>query len=530
MLFRGICAGAALAATFVAAAQAADIQAAKWQPHIDFEGKAGTKRNLGEADVFIPLAQDSTTLLFGNIRTRLDDDGGREGNFGAGVRHMLDQGWNLGAYGYFDRRQSEYGNYFSQTTLGGEALSQDWDLRVNGYLPVGRRSHPVESLNTATLSGTTVIFRGGEERSLGGFDAEAGWRVPLFDADAGRQLRVYGGGYRFAADGVPAVQGPRGRLDLTFDSVPYLWEGSRLSLGAEIQHDDPRGTQGFASVRLRIPLDVFTGDAPRRLTAMEQRMTDPIVRDVDVVAQAGSFGPAETVTSLANGTAFTLLNASSTASLPATVAAAAANTTFVVSGTFNTTALTQLQNGQSMMAGAVVVRSPSGRTATLTTSARISGSDAVQNVIQLAGNNTLSGLTITGTDTGGGVVGVLLNNTAGNINILNNTITVTQAGANGALGIVLGTNSGVVVSGNTITVKSIAGQTATALNVGGSTGVTVAGNTLNVSGGTTNRGVSINGSTVNAGSTGNVLAAGTCNNGGGNSGSAIGFTDGSTCP
>lgn len=530
MLFRGICVGAMLAATFVASAQAADIQAAKWQPHIDFEGKAGTKRNLGEADVFIPLAQDSTTLLFGNVRTRLDDDGGREGNFGAGIRHMLDQGWNLGVYGYFDRRRSEYGNYFSQTTVGAEALSGDWDLRANGYLPVGQRSHAVESLNTATLSGTTVVFRGGEERSLGGFDAEAGWRIPLFDAEADRQLRVYAGGYRFTADGVPAVQGPRGRIDFTFDSVPYLWEGARLSLGAELQHDDPRGAQGFGSLRLRIPLSVFAGAAPRGLTAMERRMADPIVRDVDIVAQAGAFGPAETVTQLAGGTAFTLLDSSSTTDLPATVSGAAANATFVMTGTFNTTAATQLQSGQSMMAGAIVVRSPSGRTATLTTSARISGSDAVQNVIQLDGNNTLSGLTITGTDTGGGVFGVLLNNSAGNINILNNTITVTQTGANGAVGIASGFNSNVVVSGNTITVRGVAGQTATALNLAASTGVTVAGNTMNVSGGTTNRGVFINGSTINAGSTGNVLAAGTCVNGGSNSGSAIGFTNGSTCP
>lgn len=530
MLFRGVCVGAMFAVTLATAARASESEPAKWQAHIDFEGKPGTKRNLGEADLFLPLAQDARTLLFGNVRTRFDGDGGREGNFGLGVRHMLDQGWNLGLYSYFDRRRSDYGNYFSQVTVGGEALSLDWDLRVNGYLPVGQRSHQVDSLNTATVSGTSVIFRGGEERSLGGFDAEAGWRIPLFDAEGDKHLRIYGGGYRFAAAEAPTVQGPRGRIDLTFDGIPYLWEGARLSLGAEIQHDDPRGAQGFGSIRLRIPLSVFSGAAPRTLTAMEQRMADPIVRDIDIVAQAGAFGPAETATQLGSGAAFTLLDGASTTNLPGTVAVAAANTTFVMSGTFNTTALTQLQSGQSMKAGSITVRSPSGRTATLTTTATISGSDAVQNVIQLAGNNTLSGLTITGTDTGGGVTGVLLNNTAGNINILNNTIRVTQTGTNAANGISVTNNSTVVISGNVITVTSIAGQTATALNMNGPTGVTVSGNTLSASGGTTNSAVALSGSTVNAGSTGNVMAAGACDNNGGNSGSAVGFTNGSTCP
>ncbi|HBU97481.1 MAG TPA: hypothetical protein DEF21_06205, partial [Thalassospira lucentensis] len=44
----------------------------KWGPHIDLEGKAGTNRNLGETDLFIPLWQDDDTLSFGSIRARMD--------------------------------------------------------------------------------------------------------------------------------------------------------------------------------------------------------------------------------------------------------------------------------------------------------------------------------------------------------------------------------------------------------------------------------------------------------------------------
>ncbi|MFA6021760.1 MAG: inverse autotransporter beta domain-containing protein, partial [Rhodospirillales bacterium] len=136
------------------------------------------------------MVQDDDTLLFASIRTRLDDEGGREGNFGLGLRHMLGDGWNLGGYGYFDRRRSDQGNYFSQVTIGAELLGRDWDVRANAYIPVGITRREVDSLNTAELSGTSVIFRGGEEHSLGGFDGEIGWRLPLFDAESGTNLRL----------------------------------------------------------------------------------------------------------------------------------------------------------------------------------------------------------------------------------------------------------------------------------------------------------------------------------------------------
>ncbi|HTH15619.1 MAG TPA: inverse autotransporter beta domain-containing protein, partial [Magnetospirillum sp.] len=318
---------AALAAFGVLAAGGAAAGEDKWGAHVDLEGKAGTKRNLGEADVFLPLAQNADSVLFADIRTRMDDEQSREGNFGLGLRHMLDSGWNLGGYGFFDRRRSEYHNYFNQVTFGAEALSPDWDVRANGYIPVGRRSHDEDSLNTAEISGSTVIFRGGEERSLGGFDAEIGWRVPVFAADAGQNLRVYAGGYRFADDGVPTVAGPRARAEMVFDEVPGLWDGSRLALGAEWQHDSPRGSQGFLSARLRIPLQAESFSTSR-LTPMERRMADPIVRDVDIVAQAGTFGAAETATA-SNGNTLTVVSSATTtgANLQNALNAAGVNST-----------------------------------------------------------------------------------------------------------------------------------------------------------------------------------------------------------
>jgi hypothetical protein len=520
-----------LVAALVAAPALAQDTQPKWGPHIDLEAKPGTKRSLGEADLFIPVAQSADTLLFANLRLRMDDNDSNEGNYGLGVRHMLDSGWNIGGYGYFDRRRTEFDNHFNQVTLGVEALSQDWDLRANYYAPVGRRSHNVDSLSTAEVSGTSVIFRGGEERSLGGFDAEIGWRVPLFDASADRQFRIFGGAYHFSESGVPDVTGPRARAELTFDSVPYLWEGSRFSIGAEWQHDDPRGSQGFLTARLRIPLQVY-GKPSSQLTPMERRMADPIVRDIDVVSQAGQFSAPETATQLAGGGSFTVINSSSTsgAALPGAVTAAANNSTIILSGAFSTTVEINLAGNKSLMAGSMTVRSASGRTATLQTPATITGNTAGMNanaMILAPGGNTVSGLTLVGS--GAIARGVLVNTGAGNVTISNNTISLTQTGAGGLVGVNLDTNSNVSVIGNSITLRGIGGATLTGLGTSSTTNLTVAGNTFDVTGGANNRMVNFTaGATITAASTGNVHVNGVCT--GSPTSGSVGFTDGTACP
>ena len=220
------------AAPFVTGDSAVAQSAPKWLPFVDFEAKPGTKRSFGEADIFQPLWQNGDTLLFANVRGRFDDHDSREGNAGLGLRHMLASGWNLGVYGYYDRRRTDYDNYFNQATFGGELLGRDWDFRGNVYLPFGERVKNVDSLNTAEISGASVVFHGGEERALRGFDGEIGWRVPIFDVESDKVLRLYAGGYRFDDDVVKAVAGPRLRAEFTMLKVPGLWDGARLTLGA----------------------------------------------------------------------------------------------------------------------------------------------------------------------------------------------------------------------------------------------------------------------------------------------------------
>ena len=427
----------------------------KWQPRIDFEGKLGNERSLGEADLLIPLWQNNDSLLFANLRGRMDNDDSYEGNIGVGLRHMLDNGWNLGGYGYFDRRKSPYDNFFNQVTLGVEALSMDWDLRANAYIPVGETSHFEESLDTVDFSGTAITYRAGEERSMSGYDAEIGWRIPVFSPEDDKQLRIYAGGYRFTDSRAETIQGPRARLEMKFNALPFLSRGSRLSLGLEYQHDDPRGSQRFAMLRLSIPLGGTKARSSRALTTMEQRMTDPVVRDVDVVSQGGSYGSPEVIRETADGKRIVLFDDSVNGNNVSTaIANAGENTTVILNGDYNgVNTLTTVQQGQDILGAAnLKVKTPSGRTVSITTpSASLSGEgdnngSGLFRFFEMADNSSLIGVKAKITNSSSAMIAKIEGKE--NVKILNNTLTSEVSSGSSAVILTIRNSRNVTVRDN----------------------------------------------------------------------------------
>lgn len=491
----------------------------KWEAYIDLEGKIGNERDLGEIDFFMPLSQDEDTLFFSDIRARKDNNSGSEGNFGLGMRRMLDNGWNVGAYGYFDRRKTPYDNYFNQITLGAELLGQDWDARINAYQPIGNKNETVNALNTATLSGTSFAVTQGEEVAMKGFDAEVGYRLPVFDVDSGTNLRAYAGGYHFSSDtnGVDDVQGPRLRLDLTFDELPFAWEGSRFSIGAEWQNDDPRGSQGFASARLRIPFSVFTGqkNPSKTLNTQERRMMDPIVRDIDVVTQAGAYGRSETANQTADGQTITVLNSAgiaNTVALNTALINAGANTV-IVTDRINVTALVNMVAGQTLIgSGAVDVRTPSGMTATANVSGGALAATDTNLVSMLsARNNTLiKGMTLSNSNSS--MTGTFVIDAQGRSGVVIENSTITAFGAtSGGVGIDARNATNIIVRNNTITASSN-NAGAIGMLISGASNATIADNSFSLSTSGPKTVVSGNGTTsINTDSTGNTTNDGTCN-------------------
>jgi hypothetical protein len=461
---------------------------------------------------------------------------------------MVADGWNMGLYGFYDHRRSPNANLFDQFTAGAELLGTNFDVRVNTYWPFGNTVQavggPVTPASTAIVSGTTVMVSTPAttqtyEYALRGFDAEAGVRIPITPAESPYNLRFYAGGFRFDEPSgvVPIVAGPRLRMEFTDYDVPGLWNGTRFTVSGEWQTDAVRGSQFFAGLRFRVPLEA----EPRRsqFTMQERRMTDTIIRDVDIVANTQSLqiAPAvtETATQLANGTTFSVIDSSSTTgnNLATAITNAGDNSTVILAGTFQVSGANGINTAfnQTLMAGNVAVRTASGHVATLSTPATIAGTNVATNgaLITVQAGGTLQGLTLSNAFSGGtGGSTVRVADTANNVRILDNTITVTQSGNSVGLALTFGASNIATASGNILTATgSGTATTMTSLFMNNATTtVTVSGNTFNATGGTSNRIVQA-GSKVGAGSTGNVRQNGTCT--GTPASGSISFTDGTSC-
>jgi hypothetical protein len=364
--------------------------APKWQGHVEAEGKWGNDRSIGEGGLFIPVWQNNDTLLFTDLRGRFDNHSSDEGNFGLGLRREAGRGWILGGYGFYDSRRTPSGNHFDQATFGAEAMSETLEFRVNAYIPEATEKDTGAGSSVADTSGGNIEIRNysaPKERALPGADIEAGHKFKL---PGNWDIWAYGGGFYFGADGYKDIVGPRGRLELSYNHVPYLGDGSRLTVGVEVQHDSVRGTQEFGIARLRIPFDVFSSrkqkaETAHELSALDQRMTDRIYRDVDIVggAKAAHVVSTEAATAtLASGTqvsSYTALDAHD--NLATAIPAAGADKLIVLDGSagvINVGSQINLASGQTIISGGGKI-TLTGTTTGKTVSATMPGTTATVN-------------------------------------------------------------------------------------------------------------------------------------------------------
>jgi hypothetical protein len=223
---------------------------------------------------FMTLVQDDKSLVFINIRNTLfwqDGDFAHEINAGGGYRRLMGDSasWILGGYAFYDRLDSLYENKFDQGTLGLEALSQDFDVRMNAYIADMDKKEVGNQAKKVTLTGTQLSLSPNVEQSMSGFDAEVGWRLPFATDSILGDTRIYAGGFFFDASKVASIGGPRARFETRIHEVPFLWEGSRITVGAEYTWDDERSSEVTGLVSLRIPIGPPSRSAPLTYAAAD---------------------------------------------------------------------------------------------------------------------------------------------------------------------------------------------------------------------------------------------------------------------
>lgn len=378
-----------------------------WQPYVAAQGNFGNENTQGIGQLMMPLYQDGQSLLFADIRGRWDDQSNTEGNFGLALRKLVDPNWFFGLYGFYDYRRTQYGNKFSQGSLGIEAMSVRYEARLNGYIPESG-AKTANAASTAEFDNGTIFVRGGLERAYYGVDGEIG--ALLWEEAAGNmEFRGFVGGYYFntQGDGFPSIAGPKGRLEFRLYDCPWFGPESRLTLGVEVQNDSVRDFQIAGIARLDIPLGFF--NATRRLTRLERRMLDRIVRDNDIITVTGQ-GPREVgIDSLTNRplTNIKLANVVTDPNLAAVTTAEPTFKTIVVDGGKGPYAINggtgsiALKEGQVFRGGGfVVVGSETGATAGFGTRPTIVNADNTLDTVTLANNTTVADLNIIGGRTG----------------------------------------------------------------------------------------------------------------------------------
>lgn len=429
---------------------------ARWSAHGSLTARAGTERHIGELDLFLPLWQSDSSMLYGDLRAQTDDAGNQEGNVGLGFRTMGED-WIVGGYGFFDYRKSdETGNTFNQGTLGLEALSESLDLRANFYVPEnGEQAAP--GMTALQVIGGSLQLRQGAERALPGVDGEIGYRL-WNSEDGDREVRAFAGGYYFDAADYSTVAGGRGRIEARLFDLDFLGEGSRFTLGAEVMQDNVRDTQGFATARLTIP---FGGGRRSGQGGLDRRMADYVVRDVDIITRAETVGSSEAVAYADSGV--TVGNVMVLTNDDNIVAAAASGSTgdlFVVDGSVG-----PYRIAESIVLAPGVVLLGGGA------SFNVVGVDSGQQLTYTA-VGTLP--VIFGNVSGGGVITLASDTVVAFLHVLNTSYDANSSGISGS------SVTGTLVTGNGIITYGIEGH---GVHLTDSSSNTISGNTLEINGG-----------------------------------------------
>ena len=273
-----------------------DCQAEPVKGRAETNLRYGSERSILMTEFWAPLTQDDSSVFFTDLRLMGDDQDNREGNLGLGYRHMLDLpllGEGIGGlHGWIDRRITERGSKFHQTTLGAEWMGDVFDIRLNGY--IGLSDDRAYGSGSSTFSGTpyfegTGVFvtrnASGQvvEEIMDGADVEVGFTLPLLQ-DYTDNIRVYAGGYHFSGEHSETINGWRTRFttDITSD----------FQIGARFQRDDERGSQGFLEATIRFP---FGHKKSYRKEGLKARLDESPERDIDIVT-----GSAETASAVTN--------------------------------------------------------------------------------------------------------------------------------------------------------------------------------------------------------------------------------------
>ena len=236
-------------------------------------------------DLFIPLLQSDNSIIFTDLRIFNHTGKSFEGNAHLGYRYLVDdKDIMCGIYISFDRRQTDYGNWFSQITAGAELWINRLFIGLNLYQPIGKSSRDTYSIQSignrvfdipSVAVTTKITTHQHREKALYGTDAELGYAFT-------DSLTGYVGGYYFHSSNATPIAGSKVSITYNYQRSHGKIFGILDSVNVEagVQHDKPRGALTYISIKTKIGLDKSDSITSG---GFNKHMVDLVRRDRDIV-------------------------------------------------------------------------------------------------------------------------------------------------------------------------------------------------------------------------------------------------------
>src|ERR1700722_132057 len=241
--------------------------------HIEGKG-IGYGQGYTTLETFLAPDQQRNSLLpFVDIRGHVFNNGKFAANGGLGLRYK--RGCHIyGANVYYDYRDDR--RNFNQVGVGLEFLNKWWDLRANGYFPVGTKVSSPYHTEFSHFKGHSLILSRKYEFTMKGFDAEVGGHYDTAD------FRFYTGAGPYYFDGQlgPSAWGGKARV----------YAGWKDYVGVQVIASADRVFHGIVQgeIILSLPFGPRSdlkekNKNCRSARRLDRRMVQPVVRDEIIV-------------------------------------------------------------------------------------------------------------------------------------------------------------------------------------------------------------------------------------------------------
>ena len=185
--------------------------------HIE-SGGIGYENGYTTLEAFLASDPSQWTVTpFLDARGHIFDDGKWAANAGVGLRVL----WKNRSYGintYYDYRNTSRLNA-NQIGAGIETLGELFDFRINGYLPVGKKTSQPHDAVFGTFSGHYMLVSQKYQSAMKGADAEFGFH---FGKTESFDFYAAAGPYYFIGEIDPSTWGGKARIAGTFKDILTL--------------------------------------------------------------------------------------------------------------------------------------------------------------------------------------------------------------------------------------------------------------------------------------------------------------------